>query len=203
MAKARKQPVDKRGPLQKALDAERGPIVMVGPKGDQKAAYLDQAPLVNGFAAQHGLYLRNLKHVENAGCTTVKRWEAAKLLEASQLAAIAHCLRLWEAACTTRGMVVDLERVRGGEGYGDGLKQQEAINDLKRISGGHDITGTFKPGYIPQSYWSVFENCVRFDEPGGYSGSRLAEQSRGAMKRVLTIVQFTADIITQHERLSY
>jgi hypothetical protein len=44
---------------------------------------------------------------------------------------------------------------------------------------------------------------VRFDEPGGYSGSRIAGRSRGGSKRVLTIVQFIADIIAQHERLSY
>lgn len=203
MAKPRKQKLDTRGPLQRALDAERGPVIEVGPKGDKSFIYQDTAPLVNEFGKQHMVYAQNMRHVENNGCTTVKRWETARLMAPSQLAAIAHCIRLWEAAHTSKSMVIDLERVRGGESFGDGLKQQEALDDLKRISGGNDAVGNFKPGYIPRGYWAVFENVVRFDEPGGYSGSRLAEQSRGAMKRVLTIVQFTADIVAQHERLSY
>lgn len=189
---ARKQKIDTRGPLQKALDAERGPIIETGPKGDKVACYQDNAPLVNAFAEQHGIYARNLRYVQNNGSTTVKRWETANLMTAGQLAAVAHCIRLWEAAETTRGMVVDLERVRGGESFGDGLKQQEALDDLERIK-----------GYIPRPYYETFENVVRFDEPGGYVGSRMAEQSRGAMKRVLTIVQFTADLISMNERLSY
>ena len=203
MARPRKQKLDTRGPLQRALDDERGPIIEVGPKGDKVAVYQDMAPLVNTFTEQHGIYARHMRYVQNNGSTTVKRWETARLMSPSQLAAIAHCIRLWEAASSSRGMVIDLERVRGGESFGDGMRQQEAIDDLKRISGGSDGQGEYRPGYIPRSYWSVFENVVRFDEPGGYAGSRIAEQSRGAMKRVLTIVQFTADIISQNERLSY
>lgn len=201
---ARRTQTDKRGELQKVLDAERGPIVMVGPKKGQKVAmYQDMAPLVSAFTEQHGIYARNMRYVQNNGCTTVKRWETANLMTPSQLAGIAHCIRLWEAAQTTRGLVIDLDRVRGGESVGNGMRQQEALDDLKRISGGNDGQGGYKPGYIPRDYWQTFENVVRFDEPGGYPGSRMAEQSRGAMKRVLTIVQFTADIISQNERLSY
>jgi hypothetical protein len=178
MAKARKPKVDTRGPLQRMHDRDRWEA--------------ENAPTVNAFTEQHGIYARNMRYVQNNGCTVVKRWETANLMSPSQLAGIAHCIRLWEAADTSRGMVIDLERVRGGESFGDGLRQQEALDDLDRIK-----------GYIPRPYFEVFENCVRFDEPGGYAGSRLAEQSRGAMKRVLTIVQFTADIVAQHERLSY
>ena len=188
MSRNKKPKLDTRGPLQRVLDAERGPVIGTA----TNAAYQDTAPLVNVFTEQHGIYARNMRYVQNNGCTTVKRWETANLMSPSQLAGIAHCIRLWEAASTTRGMVIDLDRVRGGEGVGDGMRQQEALDDIERIK-----------GYIPGPYFSCFENVVRFDEPGGYAGSRNAEISRGAMKRVLTIVQFTADIVAQHERLSY
>lgn len=169
---------DTRGPLQKLLDRER--------------VESDTAPIVNAFTEQHGIYARNLRFVQNNGCSTVKRWETAGLMTPSQLAAIAHMIRLWATAFETKGLVVDLERVRGGQSSGDGLAQQEAIDDLKRIE-----------SHFPHAYWSVFENVVRHDEPGGYSGSRLAERSRGGSKRVLTIVQFIADVIAERERLSY
>jgi hypothetical protein len=188
MAKARKQKLDKRGPLQRALDAERGPVI----ERAGVAEYQDTEPLVNAFAEAHGIYARNLRFVQNNGCTTIKRWETANLMSASQLAAIAHCIRLWDAAETSRGMVVDLDRVRAGESAGDGLRQQEALDDLARIK-----------GYIPHPYFAVFENVVRFDEPAGYIGSRLAEASQREVARARTIVQFAADLIAQHERLSY
>lgn len=173
-----KRKTDNRGPLQRLHDQAQ----------TEEAAQ----PVVNVFTEQHGLYARNLRFVQNNGCSTVKRWETARLMSASQLAAIAHCVRLWGQAFEARGLVVDLDRVRGGHGTGDGLAQQEAIDDLKRIE-----------AYIPKGYWNTFEMVVRFDEPGGYAGSRIAERSRGGSKRVLTIVQFAADVIAQHERLSY
>lgn len=182
--------VDRRKPLQRVLDGERGAVLVDKKTGE--ARYQDNAPLVNAFTEQHGDYARNLKYVQNNGCTTVKRWETAGLMSASQLAAIAHCIRLWDAAETSRGMVVDLDRVRGGESYGDGGKQQEALDDLARIK-----------AYMPRAYFDVFELVVRFDEPGGFVGSRLAEVPRAGMARARTIVQFAADIISLRERLSY
>jgi hypothetical protein len=123
---------DTRGPLQRLYDSENA----VG-AGDTQP---------NAFMEAHGLYARNLRFVQNNGCSTVKRWETAKLLTPGQLAAIAHMIRLWAAAFETRGLVVDLDRVRGGMGGGDGMRQQEAIDDLKRIE-----------AQFPHAYFTVFE----------------------------------------------
>lgn len=158
---------------------------------------------VNPHAAIHGEYDRHNGRTTNHGSTIVARWIHARQLTESQAAGISHSYRLWEAAATTRRLVADFERVRGGESGGNGLRQQEALDDLKRISGGNDAHGSFKPGYIPPSYWVVYENCVRFDEPGGYGGSRLADVPQREIARCRTIVQFTADLIAQNERLSY
>jgi hypothetical protein len=124
---------DNRGPLQKLRDREQA----------EEAT----APLVNQFTEQHGIYARNLRFVQNNGCSTVKRWETANLMTASQLAAIAHMIRLWAAAFEVRGLVVDLDRVRGGVTEGNGMRQQEAIDDLKRIE-----------AYIPGDYMHVFRD---------------------------------------------
>lgn len=188
MAKRPKLKIDTRGPLQRAVDSERGAVV----DRDGVAEYQDTAPLVNDYAAQHGQYDRNLRVVINRGGTPVARWQTAGLLSVSQNAAIAHCIALWDAIGTSGGLVANLDRtVFGSPGEGS-MREIEARDNLHRIK-----------GYVPDKYYDVFENVCRFDEPAGYAGSRLTECQNDAVATARTVVQFVADVISMKERLSY
>lgn len=178
MGKRTKLKIDTRGPLQKLHDAE-----IANDAG---------APAVNAFAARHGDYERNLRVVVNRGGTPIARWKTAKLLSDSQLAAIDHCIGLWDAIGTSGGLVANLDRtVFGSPGDGN-VREIEALNDLHRIK-----------GYVPDKYFSIYENVVRFDEPAGFAGSRLTECKNDQVSAARTVVQFVADIIAMKERLSY
>lgn len=125
----------------------------------------------------------------NRGGTPVARWTSAKLLSESQIAAIAHCERLW-SMLPGKSLVADLSRVPGA-GTGSGWAEQEALDDLRRIK-----------GYFPAKWWSVFENVCRFDETAGFAGSTLTDCRNDQVAAARTTVQFVADIIAMKERLT-
>lgn len=178
MGKRTKLKIDTRGPLQKLADAE--------------AANDARPPTVNAFAEQHGDYQRNLRVVINRGGTPIARWQAAGLLSDSQNAAIAHCIRLWEAIGISGGLVANLDRtVFGCPGDGN-LAEIEARTDLQRIK-----------GYVPGKYFAIYENVVRFDEPAGVAGSKLTDSKNDQTAAARVVVQFVADIIAMKERLCY
>lgn len=158
---------------------------------EQAAAREAQAPLVNEFAAQHGVFERNLKFVVNRGGTPIARWKAAGSLDDHEVAAIEHCWQLWGRAGRQSGLVMDLSKIPGMPG-GDGLAQQEAINDLHRIK-----------NYFPAKWWNIFENVCRFDEPAGVAGSKLANNKDEHVAAARTAVKFVASMIAWKERLSY
>lgn len=173
MARVKKKHV---GRLQRIIDAE--------------AMQAARADAINPFAAQHGDYERLGVMMVNRGGTPVARWKAASLLSESQLAAIAHCERLW-GMLNGKALVMDLMRIPG-QPSGNGWAEQEALDDLARMK-----------GYIPAKYWSVFESVCRFDEPAGYAGSRIATHKDEQAIAARLIVQFVADTIAMKERLSY
>jgi len=147
---------------------------------------------VNNFAAQHGDYTSHNGRVTNRGGNAVHRWKAAGLLSDGQQAAILHCERLWGLTDTSGRLVANLDRtVFGCPGDGN-LAEIEARDDLKRIK-----------GYFPETYWNVFENVCRFDEPAGTAGSRLANNARSAIDAARLCVCMVADMIVMRERLSY
>lgn len=151
------------------------------------------APLVNAFAAAHGDYQRNMRHVVNRGGTALERWKRDGKLSESQQAAIIHCQRLWDKiGKPSRGLVADFNRVSGEGGKASGLTDLEAMLEMARIESN-----------IPSKYWACFESVCRFDEPSGLAGSRLAEPDRTAEAVARLTVCFVADIITMRERLSY
>lgn len=157
----------------------------------REAAERAQAPLVNDFAARHGIYERNLKFVVNRGGTPVARWKASGALEDHEIAAIEHCWNLWGRAGDQPGLVADFNRIPGGKG-GDGMAQHEALSDLARIK-----------DYFPAKWWNVFENVCRFDEPAGVAGSKLAKNKDEHVAAARITVKFVASIIAHRERLSY
>jgi hypothetical protein len=177
------------GPLQRLADRAQ-------------AAYADATPLVNAFAAQHGSYERahgidgqgniNMRPMINRGGTALDRWKAAKLLSETQLAAIAHVDRLWRLVDAGARLTANLDRtIFGCPGDGN-MAEIEAGDDLNRIR------ASFHP-----TYWDVFENVCRFDEPAGVAGSRLANDDPTRRTMARTIVCLIADHIYMRERLSY
>lgn len=172
---------------------------MARPKRKTKAAAKPAAPpLVNQYAARHGDYAPaaqtgEMRHAMlNRGGTPLARWRSAGLITDHQNAAIDHCIRLWQLSDTSGRLVANLDRtVFGCPGDGN-MAEIEARADLARIK-----------GYIPRKYYDVFENCIRFDEPAGVAGSKLAEDDVTRRTMARTIVGFVADIIFERERLSY
>lgn len=177
-----------RARLAKGRD-QRGPLQRIA---DQEAAEKAARPTLDPHTARHGDYERQGVVYVNRGGTPIARWIQAKLLSVSQLAAIEHCWRLWGKVGTSGSLVMDMERSRGGASHGDGMAQQEALDDLARIK-----------GYIPAKYWSVFEAVCRDGEPAGFAGSRLASVRSDQVTAARVCVQFVADVIALRERLSY
>ena len=150
----------------------------------------------------NGHYTRQfITHVETAtkamahiaATTPVERWQRDGRLSDSQLTAIALMRRLWAIA----GL-----RQKTTATYGERLAisvnnewlantEIDARKDLHRIQ-----------DYIPRTYWDVFEQVCRHDEPAGVAGSRLGFGERSAKDRAHTIVCFVADVICMHERLA-
>lgn len=168
--------VDRRGPLKRVLDAEVAAIAAI--------------PHVTEFHEQHGCYERNLRSVVNRGGTPIARWRKLGILSDTQNLAIDHCIALWDAITPSGGLVANLDRtVFGCPGNG---RQAEVLarDDLQRMK-----------GYVPATYWSCFENVVRFDEPAGVAGSRLMAASANREITARLCVQFVADIVAMKERL--
>lgn len=134
---------------------------------------------------------RETVHI-NRGGTPVMRWITEDKLTDNQQRAIGHCYYLWRLAGTEKSVTAQYgERIPGsGNSELYAANTLEAEQDLKRIK-----------DYIPRTYWDVFENVVRWDEPAGIAGSKLGFGSRSACDRAHQIVCFVADIIFEKERL--
>lgn len=150
---------------------------------------------VNQFAAKHGDYDRNGRHVVNRGGTAVDRWKRDGQLSDTQMAAILHMRRLWDLTESSTRLVANFDRtVFGCPGNGNDA-EIEARSDL------HRIIDIFR--HPLDEYYRVFENVCRFDEPAGKAGSRLSRNNRDSVTAARLIVCMVADTIYQRERLSY
>lgn len=155
-------------------------------------------PVVSEFTAQHGYYQPLAKTGEarhaliNRGGTPLARWTKDNLLSPSQLAAIAHVDRLWRLIDAGPRLTANLDRtIFGCPGDGN-MAEIEARDDL------HRIRSSFHP-----TWWSVFENVCRFDEPAGVAGSALSSNPAEASQKARFCVCMVADHIYMRERLSY
>ena len=126
----------------------------------------------------------------NRGGTAVDRWHRDGQLTDLQVKAIEHVQGVWERAATVGGLVFDPLKIPGSSG-GDGLAQQEALDDLARYR--RDVPGR---------YWDVFEAVCRWDEPAGTAGSRLATNSRAALASARLCVAFVADLVAMWRGIS-
>lgn len=157
-------------------------------------------------AKQHGEVERINGIDHNHGASPLTRWKSCNELTEGQLAAIAWCQKRWALIGLEQRTTASYDERTSrssddGESGGMILRRIEARDDLARICGGISATGDYAPGYIPRGYWSIFENCIRFDEPAGQAGSRLGRSAPSV--RALTVVKFVADIIAMKERLVY
>lgn len=133
----------------------------------------------------------------NRGGTPLTRWcnPSDPRLTDVQMTAIRTCLRLWEMVGIRQRTTANYgERIPGGGNEEcRAASYLEAKDDLRRIEGYFDGLDT---------YWTVFENVCRWDEPAGVAGSRLGFSTRSAETRAHQIVCFVADIIASKEGLA-
>lgn len=144
---------------------------------------------------------------QNHRASPLTRWRSTGDLTEGHLCAIAWCQKRWALVGHETSMTASYdERVSAGTADGESggmiMMRMEAKDELRRVCGGVGISGEFQPGYIPRTYWAIFENCIRFDQPAGVEGRRLLGKSAPSA-RALTAVQFVADIIVMNERLVY
>lgn len=177
MAK-RKAKQDTRGPLQRALDAERvaddqSVIAVITPEQRAKGTYSGERRIVNNH-------------------DPVQRWIASGRLTDSQQLAIGYVRRLWEIAGLQQPLTANYGHVAIGAGCAErrAAVEIEAREDLHRCQ-----------DYVPAQYWSVFELVCRWGEPAGVAGSSMGFGGREAQTRALTIVCFVADVVATKERL--
>ncbi len=134
----------------------------------------------------------------NVGGSPYTRWKASGQITPMQERAVEHCLRLWELTGVTGPSVTAGygERIPSGNRCEPDwlvIKILKAREDLARVEGYFDGI---------RSYWDVFENCVRHDEPAGRAGSRIMGWGNHvAVGKALVTVQFVADMIAVKERL--
>jgi hypothetical protein len=159
-------------------------------------------PLVTEEARKHDTYvgLDNGAR-QNITASPLTRWRTNKSLSPSQLAAIYHYLRLVdlvgiEPARTTGSYCEPIRGTHIGSHEPESLQLaiRDAKDDMKRLEG-------YFAGL--ETYWSIFVNCIRFDEPAGVAGSKLGHGTRTAKARAHQVVCFVADIIATKERLSH
>jgi hypothetical protein len=178
MAKKTKAKVDNRSLMQRMSDRD--------------AANDAAPPVPSDFTQQHGDYTRHLRTYVNHGGTPLARWRKAGMLSDSQNVAIDHCIKQWSLIGGSSGLVANLDRtVFGSPGDGN-HREVDARESLHRMK-----------GHVGPMMWSVYENVVRFDEPAGQAGSRLACSVANRETMARACVQFVADVIAFKERLSY
>jgi hypothetical protein len=111
--------------------------------------------------------------------------------------AIRTCFRLW-------GILGTEARTTAAYGEQFGVCENEESEHIAaiRLDAKEDLTRI--RGYFRglDSWWQIFENVCRFDEPAGMAGSRLGFGARSSEDRAHTTVCFVADIIATRERLT-
>lgn len=211
MARAKKKPGNKQSAADSVYKREAGETAL------QYASRITRyetnqrdksKPLVSPDVEKHGAYqwadVHQIDAAGNESKAATKRntkasplayWKAQNMLTATQEAAIAYCIRLWEFLPPMPATTAQYgERIpssdSGHESEAAVNAWLDAIDDLRRVE-----------GYIPRSYWQVFENCIRFDMPAGVAGSDLGFTGRSGRTKAHLIVCFVADLVAMKEGL--
>ena len=146
---------------------------------------------VGGFIAQHARYTRTQVYIppmegnDNAGWFHVSRNADINLLDAwitteggfdgRDLRTAQRCRDLWDR------MPRPTHRISEAENYFH-AKAAKALCALKRS--------------VPRHDWEIFENAMRWNEPGGYLGSRFLEPRESRVKDTQQTVKRVLRAIT-------
>jgi hypothetical protein len=222
MAKARKKPGTKQSASEGIYKRQDGETTLQYASRISRHEQNERdksKPLVSPDVEKHGHYVwTDIAAIDaqgndskaatkrNTKASPLAYWKAQNALTAPQESAIAYCIDLWEflpplPRCTANYGEAIFGNTNGVESEAAINASLDAKDDLARICGGMNRSGVHVIGYIPQKYWRVFENCIRFDEPAGVAGSSLGYTGRSANAKALTVVAFVADLIAMKENL--
>lgn len=167
-----------------------------------KARKAEPQPEICQFQAQHGDYRpctvvdltgelggrrqSMIKVLRNHASTTIDRWlkDGGPGFEAPQKQAIEHMRGLWAIVGHGPALVANYVGVGGGRGDREGY-----------MSALHSLSAYERE--FPPYVWSAFEAVVRWDEPAGVAGSRLAHNSAQQQAHAKACVGFVASKIAE------
>lgn len=115
----------------------------------------------------------------------VETWhrEGAVGFDEPAMRAIADCILFWQRMGEPRVTANYGERIAAST-HGEGHTQQEAADEIAR-----------RRRLVPRTYWDVFENVVRHNEPAGVAGSRFASNRPQQIASARAIVGLVANVI--------
>ena len=166
---------------------------------------------VSAFIARHGDYRRDLivdlngelggrrqsmvRVLRNVAVTSVDRWLAAggPGFEDPQRRAIDHVRGLWAITGSGPRVTAAYDGMRLPRSAGGISDEREnylsALHQLQRYQKEF-------PAYV----WQAFEQVVRFDEPAGQAGSRMANNAAQQQAHAKACVGFVASKIAEWQR---
>ena len=179
---------------------------MARAKRKQRIRKSEAEPIVSPFTAQHGDYRSEVvvdltgelggrkqsmvRVLRNQSSTAVDRWlrDGGPGFDAPQARAIDHVRGLWAIVGSGPRVVANYSGIRatGSGGRGDREGYLAALTTLGAYSREF-------PAYV----WEAFENVVRFDEPAGKVGSRMANNSAQQQAHAKACVGFVASKIAE------
>lgn len=180
----------------------------IGKRKNRRVQETAEEAEVSPFAAQHGEYRRELivdldgelggrrqsmvRVLRNVASTTVDRWlaQGGPGFETPQRKAVDHVRSLW--AITGSGPRVIASYARLGAGGSSAAGTEERENYLAALHSLQRYEREF-PAYV----WNVFEQVVRFDEPAGIAGSRLASNNAQRQAHAKACIGFVASKIAE------
>lgn len=129
-------------------------------------------------------YETNVRHIRKPVQSIVDRWfrEGGPGFDAPQKRAIEHVEVLWLCAGSVK-LVANLDFVGGGGGREGGWSQAEALSLLQG----------YKHEFL--SYWTVFEDIVRWNTPATVAGEHLAEHDGRRIEKAKQCVGMIASVI--------
>ncbi len=178
-------------------------------KKSKRIGVAKEAPLISPFVARHGDYRRELivdltgelsgkrqsmvRVVRNAAVTTVDRWlaQGGPGFEAPQQRAVDHVRSLWAITGSGPRLTARYDGT-GIPTTGGGSERENYLSAL------HALEGYEKE--FPRYVWEAFERVVRFDEPAGAAGSRMAANNAQQQAHAKACVGFVASKIAEWRR---
>jgi hypothetical protein len=167
-----------------------------------------QERAVSPFTAQHGDYRPAIvvdltgelsgkrqsmvRLLVNRSVSTVDKWlfDGGPGFEAPEAAAIAHVRRLWKVVGSGSRLTGRYDPSALIRSTGSRVADQEAYRSALLTLGAYQEQ-------FPARIWEAFENVVRWDEPAGVAGSRMANHPAERRAHAKASVGFVASKIAE------